>query len=280
MNPLLDWKAARFDQLPSCLGVGLMPEANALLLNVDRRTDIFATPFGAEPPDLVQHFDRTIEVDFAQEMNPASTQWHAPDWNQAAQGSGEPPQPRATVHLSGGLAFECGRVVMVHIPAPEEWTLRFDLLAIGELVPRPKGADPQRVEAFDLKVALGFVIGREERLDPTEQTQTHDLTQHVRMGVPATERAFVVELVQIGQPQFGPGCQQMQATCAAGLVQMLRQADSVREMVDGVKVLDFRSTAHMLGNDMSVTTFRGKLPPHQNGRNNGLQNSGLSGMIR
>ena len=32
-------------------------------------------------------------------------------------------------------------------------------------------------------------------------------------------------------------------------------------------------------NDMSVTIFRGKLPPHQNGRKNGLQNSERSGMI-
>lgn len=87
---------------------------------------------------------------------------------------------------------------MVHIPAPEDRSLGLDLAECAELVPRPKGADPQTVKAFDLVIALGFVIGRKERLDPTEQTEPHDLTENMRMGVPATEGAFVVELMQEG----------------------------------------------------------------------------------
>jgi hypothetical protein len=84
------------------------------------------------------------------------------------------------------------------------------------------------VEAFDLKVALGFVLGRKQRLDPTEQTAAHHLTEDEPMGVSATKCAFVVELLQAGQPQLCPTAQQMDTTRAAGLVQVLRQADGVR----------------------------------------------------
>ena len=85
MNRFLDSKAAPFDQLPSSLGTGLVPEANCLLLSVDRRADILATPLRADPPDFVQHFDRTCGVDFAQEMNPSSREWQAALRDQDAQ---------------------------------------------------------------------------------------------------------------------------------------------------------------------------------------------------
>jgi len=250
MNPLLDSKAARFDQLPWRICVGLMPEANALLLCVDRRAHIFTTPPQSQLPDFVQHFDRSCAIDLAHEMNPSSTQRQAPFRDQLTQVSSQQPQRCAASHLSGCLAIECGRVVMVHVPAPEDRGLGFDLGNRGELVPRPEAADPHRVKAFDLKVALGFVIGREQRLDPTEQTGTHDLTEDVPMGVSATKGAFVVELVQAGQPQLCPAVQQMNTTCATGLVQVLRQADGMREVVDGMKVLYLLSAAQMLGDDV------------------------------
>src|SRR5438034_11432390 len=72
----------------------------------------------------------------------------------------------------------------------------------------------------------------------------------MRMRVPAAERAFVVELLQAGQPQGSPGFEQMQAACAAGFVQVLGQADSVRSVVDGMNMLNFRTAAQMLGNDV------------------------------
>src|SRR5262245_8530464 len=190
MNCFLDSKTARFDQLPSLIGVGLVPEANRLLLNIDRRADIFTTPHQSEPPDLVQHFDRSCRVDLAQEMNPSSGERQAPLGDQMTHGATQQPHSRATSHLTGRLAAYCRWVVMVHIPAPEDRGLGFDLGNRGELVPRPKGADPQRVKTFDLVVALGFVEGREQRLDPTKQTEAYDLTEHKRMGVSATECAF------------------------------------------------------------------------------------------
>src|SRR5215216_583829 len=70
------------------------------------------------------------------------------------------------------------------------------------------------------------------------------------MGVAATEHAFVVELMQAGQPERRPAVQQMVATCATGLVEVLRQANSVRVVIDRMKVLNFRAAAHMLGNDI------------------------------
>src|SRR5438874_4902743 len=199
MNRFLDGKPARFDQLPSALGAGLVPEANCLLRRVDRRADILAPPSRAEPPDFVQHFNRTAGVDFAHEMNPSGSERQAPLGDQDAQASAQQPHTRAASHLSGGLTRARGWLVMVQIPAPEDWGLLFDLVDRAKLVPLPKAADPQRVKAFDLIVALGFVLGREERLDPTEQAQAHDLTEHMRMGVPTYERAFVVELLQVGQ---------------------------------------------------------------------------------
>src|SRR2546422_5980544 len=144
MNSFLDSKAARFDQLPGRHGVGLVPEANCLLLDVDRRADIFSSPIRAEPPDFFQLFDRSCGIDLAHEMNPSSGEWEAPGGNQPTQGSTQQPRARAASHLSGGLAAYCRRVVMVHIPAPEERGLGFDLVERAELEPRPKAADPQR----------------------------------------------------------------------------------------------------------------------------------------
>src|SRR6266496_364765 len=250
MNRFLDDKSARFDQLPPGLGAGLVPEGNRLLLSVDRRPYILTTPLRAETPDFVQYFDRTIGVDFAQQMYPSGSQRQAPLWDQDAQASAQHSHARTASELRGSLIRECGWIVMVHIPAPEERGLGLDLADRGKLVPRPKAAHPEAVKAFDLIVALGLVIRREDWLDATEQTGAHDLTKHMRMGVPATEGAFVVELLQLGQPDRCPGFQQMHAGCAAGLVQMLRQADGVRVVVDGMKVLDFRSAAQMLGDDV------------------------------
>jgi len=250
MHRFLDYEATCFDQVPSDLGAGLMPEGNRLRLGVDRRANVFATPLGAETPNFVQHFDGSAGVDFAHEMQPPSRQGHPPGWDQDAQGSAQPPYRRTTACLSRSLVRQCRRIILVHIPAPEERCLRLNLVESGELVPRPKAAAPQTVEAFDLVVALGFVVRREERFDPTEQTQSHDLTQHVRMGVPTAEGAFVVELMQAGQPDRRPAVQQMVAACATGLVPVLRQADGVREVIDGMKVLDFLATAHILGNDI------------------------------
>src|SRR6266542_2720847 len=150
MNRFLQPKATHFDQLPSTLGAGLVPEAKCLLLSVDRRADILATPLWAQTPNFVQHFDRTAGVDFAHHMKPSGSQRQAPLGDQDAQASTQHAHTRAASHLPGSLARERGWLVLVHIPAPEQWTLLFDLGDRGELVPRPKAADPQRVKAFDL----------------------------------------------------------------------------------------------------------------------------------
>src|SRR5262245_53603754 len=250
MNPLLDAKSARLDPLPLGLGTLLVPEGDRLLGCVDRRPYILTAPFGANWPDFIQYFDCTALVDFAQEMYPSSRQRQTPLWNDLTQASAQQPYARTAPHLCRCLTRECWWIVLLHIPAPEQHRLGFDLATCGELVSQPKAADPRRVKAFDLIVALGFVIGREQRLDPAEQTQTYDLTKDVGMGVPATEGTFVVELVQAGQSQCCPGFEQVGATGAAGLVQMLRQVDGVREVIDGMKVLDFCSTTQMLGDDV------------------------------
>src|SRR5262245_50854350 len=116
MNPLLDSKAARFDQLPPCLGVGLVPEANGLFLSVDRRADILTTPRQSKPPDFVQQFDCSCGVDLAHEMNPSSTQRQAPRRDQMTQASTQQSHPRTASHLRGRLAAYGRRVVMIHIP--------------------------------------------------------------------------------------------------------------------------------------------------------------------
>src|SRR6266536_238174 len=100
MNSFLDYEATCFDQEPSDLGGGLMPEGNRLRLGVDRRANVFATPLGAEPPNFVQHFDRSAGVDFAHEMQPPSRQGHPSRWDQPAQGSVQPPDRRALACLS------------------------------------------------------------------------------------------------------------------------------------------------------------------------------------
>src|SRR6266508_484517 len=126
MNCFLDSKAVRFDQLPGCLGVGLVPEANGLFLSVDRRADIFTTPLPSEPPDLVQHFDCPCGVALAHEMNPSSTQRQAPPGDQMTQGSTQRSHARAASHLRGRATAYCRRVVMVHIPVPEDRCLGCD----------------------------------------------------------------------------------------------------------------------------------------------------------
>src|SRR5687767_11904833 len=180
MNSLPDSKTTRFDHLPPGLGAGLMPEGNRLLGCVDRRANVFAAPLGAEPPDLVQHFDCTTGVDFAHEMQSSSRERHTTRWDQMTQGCAQPPDRHAASHLSRSLACQGGRIILVHVPAPEERDLCLDLVQIGELVPRPKAAYPEAVKAFDLVVALGLVIGREEWFDATEQTQSYDLPKHMR----------------------------------------------------------------------------------------------------
>lgn len=87
MNRFLQAKAARLDQLPSGLDVGLVPEANCLLLSVDGRTNIFATPLGAKLPDFVEQLDRTCGVDFAHEVYPSDGDGQAPFWDQVPQAS-------------------------------------------------------------------------------------------------------------------------------------------------------------------------------------------------
>ena len=250
MNGFLHSKAAHFDQLPGRLCVGLVPEADTLLLGVDRCAHIFTTPPQSEPPHLVQHLDRSCAVDLAHEMNSSSGQRHTPLRDQMPQASVQQSHTRAASHLSGRLAIERGRVVMVHVPTSEDRGLGLDFGNRGELVARPEAADPHRVKVFDLKVAFGFVERREQRLDPTEQTAAHDLTEDESMGVSATKCAFVVELLQAGQPQLCPAVQQMHTTGAAGLVEVLGQADGVREVVDGMEVLDLLAAAQMLGDDV------------------------------
>src|SRR5215212_9779660 len=90
----MDWflysKATPFDQPPGCLGGGLLPEANRLVRGVDRCAHILTTPLRAHLPDLIQHFDRTAGVDFAQEMNPSSRQRHMSLGYQMTQASSQP----------------------------------------------------------------------------------------------------------------------------------------------------------------------------------------------
>lgn len=57
MNRFLESKVARFDQLPSGLGAGLVPKAKRLLRCVDRRADILATPLRAKTPHFI--YDNT-----------------------------------------------------------------------------------------------------------------------------------------------------------------------------------------------------------------------------
>src|SRR5829696_9076811 len=123
MNRFLDDKAAHFDQLPTGLGAGLVPKANRLLGCVDRRPYILTTPLGAKPPDLVEQFDYTARVDFAQEMQPSSREWYTPLWDQPTQGCVQPPDRRTASHLRWRLAVECRRIIVVGVPAPEEWNL-------------------------------------------------------------------------------------------------------------------------------------------------------------
>src|SRR5215213_624534 len=142
MYRFLEHKLARFDPLPSGLGAGLMPEANRLLRCVDRCPYILTTPFGAETPDFIQYFDCTALVDFAQEMYPSSSQRQAPLWDHLTQASTQHAHFRTASHLRRSLTRECWWIVLLHIPAPEQHRLGFDLAECGELVPRPKAADP------------------------------------------------------------------------------------------------------------------------------------------
>src|SRR5262245_40416709 len=205
MNCFLDNKAALFDQPPSGLSALLMPEANRLLLCVDRRSDILTTPLRTEPPYFVQQPQRTTRVDFAQRRASAGRQRQAPLWDQTPEARSPLPHPRTTSDLNWAPARERGRIILMHIPAPEERGFGFDLVAIAERVARPKGANPEAVKGFDLIVALGFVVGSEQRLDPAKQAQAHDLTQYAPRGVPTAKGAVVVDLEPAGTAQCRPG---------------------------------------------------------------------------
>src|SRR5215211_7933634 len=155
MNRFLNPKAARFDQAPIALGASLVPEAHFLHLCVDRRAHILATPPRSKVPNFVQHFDCTTGVDFAQKMKPSLRQRQASLWYQSAQIGSQQPHTRAASKLRRGLARERGWLVVIHIPAPEQSTLLLDFAERAKLVARPKRADPKRVTAFDMVVALG-----------------------------------------------------------------------------------------------------------------------------
>src|SRR5437762_12721757 len=103
MNPFLDDKSARFNPLPTGLGAGVVPETDRLLRRVDRRPYVLTAPLGAETPDFVQYFDRTVGIDFAQEMYPSGSQRQAPLWDQSAQASTQQSHSRTASQLRGSL---------------------------------------------------------------------------------------------------------------------------------------------------------------------------------
>jgi hypothetical protein len=82
------------------------------------------------------------------------------------------------------------------------------------------------------------------------QAAAHYLTEYSLMSVPAIEGTLVVELMNEGPTQLRPTPQQMGARSRAAFVQVLRERNAVRIVVDSVKVLDRCSTIQVLGDDV------------------------------
>src|SRR5262245_40420048 len=185
MNLLLHAKTTRFDQMPLSCGGTLMPKGDLLLARTKRRTNILAAPPHAQRPDRIEHNQLALAIDFAQKMYSACRYRQPSLWQQPMQLAAQTPRRSASTHFGWGLAFQTGRSVVVHIPAPEERYFGLNLFERAKLVPRPKGGVPERVKAFDLIVALGFVVGSEQWLDAAKEAGTHQLTKHTLMGVSA-----------------------------------------------------------------------------------------------
>ena len=60
------------------------------------------------------------------------------------------------------------------------------------------------MKGLDLIVAFRFIDRDEKGFDAAEQAQAHHLTDDVRMSVSTTKRPFIIKLLQLRQPQFGP----------------------------------------------------------------------------
>jgi len=264
MHWFFQTKAPRFEQLPFGLGVGLLPKGNGLVAGMNGGPDIVAAPLQADEPGLVQQFDLAVRVDVAHEMQATRGKRQPALGDNLTQGTGQQSRAGPSANLRWGLTLQGRGIIVIHIPVPEQRRFGDYLGAVGELLPRPTSSGPDAVKRFDLVIAFGIVVGREQGFDATPQTQPHDLTEHARMGMPAAERAFVVELMDEWQPQMGPSLPQMGAGGRAGFVAVLRQPDRITGVVDGVKILDGFATVNMFGDNVGGLN-RIHLPGHRPG---------------
>ena len=89
MNCLLEPKAARFEQVPLGLCLGLVPHGQSLLGGIDGGADVVANPAWPDRPEFVEQFDRPRRRDFAHQMNTPGREGQAAWGKQVAQGSGQ-----------------------------------------------------------------------------------------------------------------------------------------------------------------------------------------------
>jgi len=264
MNCLLEPKAARFDQIPLGLCLGLVPQRQRLFGGIDGGADVVPNPAGPDGPEFVEQFDRPHRRNFAHQMNPPGREGQATWGKQVAQGSGQRPHGLSAAHLRRRFAVECGGAIAGMIPVQEARDFRPDVGEVAKLEARPKRRLPQTVKGLDLVIALGVVEGRKEDLHPAPQAEPHHLPQHMGMRVATTKRPVVVELFHVRQPQVAPGAQQMLTGGARGLVGVLGQMDRMTVMIEGVEVVDFLAAVHVPRDDIgSVDSV--DLPCHRPG---------------
>ena len=106
------------------------------------------------------------------------------------------------------------------------------------------------MEGLDLVIALGLVKGREDRLNPAEQTQADDASDHMRMRMPTAKGRFVIQLLHERQAQIRPCLQEMRAGRGTRLVGVLRQMHGMTIQINRVEVVDLFTAMHVARDDV------------------------------
>lgn len=245
MATLLQPELPGLNQSPLSIRIGLMPKGQSLSRCVDCRAHIFTDPLAAHRPSFVQERDLAEGIHFSHHVKATAGDRQPSRWDQSLQIRRQAYHRDSPSNLSGGAAVQRGRLINRVIPVLEVRRFFIHLRPIGKVKPRPEAPHPQAMKGLDLIVAFRFIDRCKKRLDAAEQTQAHDLTDHARMRMTSAKRAFIIELQNLRQTQFGPRFPQVNASRRAGLVGVARQMHRLTEEIDRVKILNLFAAMHM-----------------------------------
>ena len=253
MDRFLDPKNSRFNYLPIGVIVRLVQNGQRLFGRVDRRSHILADPLRPYQPTVVQKFDITGGIDSPHEVKAPGCHRQPLGLkarNKATQVGRQFWHTDIKPHLCWRFPLQTRRSVFVMIPARKAREFALNALQISKCLARPKPLAPETVKRLDLMVALRFVDRGKDRFHSAKQTQPRHATNDQPMCMAITKRPFVVELMQTRKSELFPGLEKMATSSRSGLVEVLRQASSMREQVERVEVLNLRTTTDVLGDDV------------------------------